>query len=145
MPIKVLPCLLQFEEPRHAGGHGDYSLLPVFGGQQMVFPAGLVLPLELLLDQDGTVRKVHAVPGEPQKLSLPHAGVQRDLEQIFVGMARKDSQKRRDLLRGQRLDLLLVDLRQHAALRGIQTEHSVPHRLLEGLVQNPVDVLDGLR
>lgn len=145
LPVKVLPCLLQLEEPRHTGGHGNHALLPVFGGQQMVFPTGLVLPLELLLDQDGPVRKVHAVPGEPQKLSLPHAGVQRNLEQVFMGMARKEPQKRCNLLRGQRLDLLLVDFRQHAALRGVQTEHSVPHCLLEGLVQNPVDVLDGLR
>lgn len=144
IPVVVLSLPLELEELCHRRGHGDYPLLVVLGGNELVRAAAPVLPLKLLLHQNGVVLEVHAVPGQAQQLALPHPREHGDLVQILVGMAGQQLQKGLDLLLSQRLDLLLHDPGQHAGLRGVEPDHAVLHRLLQGLVENPVHVLHGL-
>ena len=94
--VVVLALALKLKELDHRGGHGNHPLLVVLGGNELVRAAAPVLPLELLLHQNGVVLEVHAVPGQPQQLALPHPREHGDLIQILVGVAGQQLQKSLD-------------------------------------------------
>lgn len=142
-PQLVLSRSLLSEELGDAGRHGNDAALVVLRRDDLCDAAFGVLLVELLLDQDRAACVVHTIPGKAQKLPLPHPGEQGNLVEVFVGMPRQQLQEVCDLLGGQRMDFLFDDPGQNAAVRGIRPEQSDLHGLLQGAVEDAVNVLDG--
>ena len=116
----------------HKGGGGDGAGLAVFGGNQLVrVHALLLVELHLLVDGQHAGIEVYAVPCQAQHLTLTQTGEQRHDKDVFVAVALDRIQKGRDLRFIQRLDLLLLALRELAeiAIRRIQRDIAVYHRL----------------
>ena len=136
-----LPLPLEGKQLGNAGSHGDVPLLSVFRRNNQILSAGFVLPLELLLYQNGLMRKVHTAPGKSKKLALPHPGEQCDLIQVLMGMPRKQLQKRFHLIGTEGVDFLLHHTRQHATVGWIGLQQAILNCLLERLVKDSVDIL----
>lgn len=142
-PQLVLPRPLLSEKLGNTGRHGNDAAFVVLRRDDLRYAALGVLLVELLLDQDRAACVVYTIPGQPQKLPFPHPGEQGDLVEVFVGMSRQQLQQIGDLLRGQRVDFLFDDPGQNAAVRGIRPEQSDLHGLLQGAVEDAVNVFDG--
>ena len=68
--IPLLECL------HHVTCRAQDARLAVFGRCQLRSACRLRSALELLVDQNGAVVEIHAVPGEPQGFRFPQAGEQ---------------------------------------------------------------------
>ena len=53
----------------------------------MIDAALFLFPLELLVDEDGPLVKVDAVPHKAQYFALPHTGKEGDFEESLKGVA----------------------------------------------------------
>lgn len=144
-PQLVLSRPLLSEELGDAGRHGNDAAFVVLRRDDLRDTALGVLLVQLLLDQDRAACVVHTIPGKPQQLPFPHPGEQGNLVEVFVGMSGQQLQQVCDLLGGQRVDFLFDDPGQNAAVRGIRPEQSDLHSLLQGAVEDAMDVLDGFR
>ena len=124
----------------------DSAGLPVLGRGQVILAALLLLPPQLALDGDGAPREVNAVPHQAEDFPFPHPGVEGNLIDIFVAMPLDGVQEEHDLILTQRLDLLLLDTGEFTAVGGVGADAAALDlgRLLERLVQDAVDVPDGL-
>ena len=65
---------------------GQHLAFAVFGAVKIVFSALLAFFLNLLLDNECSLLKVYAIPGQPQHFALPQSGKQRNLIEIFIGV-----------------------------------------------------------
>jgi len=85
--------------------------------------------LELLVDVQCVVLKIHSIPGQTQDLALPHPGKQRHtVEQLKLATLDR-FQERLDLLLLYGMDLFPADFRQITEIGGIIADHAQFHGL----------------
>ena len=136
--------LVPLQELDHEGRGSNGPALAVLGGDQVELPRPAGDLLELFVDGDGPALQVDAVPGEaagfPTAQACKEHGQIDGLETVALDGLEKGG--------GggfvQRLDLLLLDQWQFAGVGGVEPDIAHLHRLLEGLVENAVEVLDCL-
>ena len=81
----MLLLLLYLLQHRHDGvGHGDDPASAVLRRDERILAADLFALLELLVDIERLVLKIHAVPGQPQHFALPQTGKERHLVQMLI-------------------------------------------------------------
>ena len=137
----MLSLLLITEGIHNDGGREDGAVFAALGRFQEVVA---VRTLELLLDRDDAGLEVHAVPAQPQQLALPHSCEHGYDKEVAVIVLLGLLQELCDFVRLQGLDLRLDHFRQLAGIGGIGSDVIVGDGLLEGAVEDAVDVLDGL-
>ena len=101
--------------------------------------------MKLLVDQNDSSVKVYALPHQAQDLALAHPGEQGDSKQGFIAMAFDSLQKGLYLAFVQRIKLLPLYSGKDTAVGGIRADVSGSDSLLEGLVEDAVNVLNGFR
>ena len=137
----LLPLLLSAEGIHHQRGREDGAALAALGRFQEVIA---VLALKLLLDRDDAGLEIHALPAKSKQLALPHSGEHGGDKQVAVIVLLGLLEKLGNLVRFQRLDLRLDHLWQLAGICGIGADVVVGDGLLEGAVEDAMDILDGL-
>ena len=137
----LLPLLLITEGIHNDGSREDGAVFAALGCFQEVVA---VRTLELLLDCHAPGLEIHAVPAQAQQLPLSHSREHGHDEEVAVIVFLGLLQELRDLVRLQGLDLRLDHLRQLAGIGRIGSDVIVCDGLLEGAVEDAVDVFDGL-
>ena len=132
------PLVLQ--ELHHPGGGSDGSALVVFERHKHIGATLLLLPLELLVDQDGAPLEVHAVPAQPQGLPLAQTCKQGEGEQGLQRVALDDGKERFHLRLVQGLDFRLFHAGQYASVGGVGVDITDGNGLLERPVEHAVDI-----
>ena len=78
--------------------------------------------LQLLVNEDRTVSKVHALPLQTADLAFPDAGKQSNQKQLLIFVSLDAFEKVGNLVFIKRLDFLLRHSWQNARVRGIGTD-----------------------
>ena len=140
MPFQL--ALLLLAQPGHyLTGRRDPPgpfVLQLF--QHIGFPAGGYFDvLKLLVDGDTSRLKIHAVPSEPQQLSLPHTGEHIDQERQFVGVSPDRLYEAFQSVIVQRRQLPAGILGQNALIRRVCPQIVDTNSLLQGTVKHQID------
>jgi len=143
LPLLFLPPLFFFQELKNrTSDHHDPSTA-VLRWHKGIVPADLFCFLELFVDIEGTAVKIHAVPCQPQDLTLPQAREQRDLIQPPILVPFQDFQEGSNVLLFHWPDLLVFDLGKVTEIGRIASDHLELHSPVQRPVQDPMDILDG--
>ena len=140
-----LLVLLRTEQGKHTLRDGQDALLSVFRRGKVILPALLLLLPCLLTNGNRSIRKVNAVPGQAQKLALPHTGKEGNFIKQFMRVPIDHAKKRSCGIIIENRHLFPDDLRQTACVSRILPNISIRNRLLKCFVQNSMDILDCLR
>lgn len=133
-------CLQQLHHIRRGC---DGAALVVFRWGEVIGPALSLTSAKLLIDENRTLFKIHAIPHQSEQLTFAQAGEEIDGERNFILAAFQEIQKLSGLLVGQRMDLFFDDFGQNTRGRRIVADVVEKDGLLERFVQHTVDVLDG--
>ena len=143
--IRSLGLLHLFENIHDEGSGGKRPCLVIFGGSNVMLPAFFFFLAELLLDRDRSLAEVDGIPRKPADLALSHACKKGNREKLAERFTLLDRlQERRNLALGERFDLLLFHAWEGAGIGRIESDIAELQGLIERLVENAVDVLDGL-
>lgn len=135
-----LDRLLMAEQFHHGGGGGEFAALSALGGRQVIPPAPRAHFLQLLADQHRPGGEVHTFPRQPQHLALAQAGEQGHQKDRLVGVTPDRRDKLADGRLIQRFQFLALHSGQGAGIGGVEAEIADGNRLLERLVEYPVDI-----
>ena len=100
---------------------------------------------QLFVDIDAAMLKVHTVPRQSQYFTLPHACKKRNEKEAFKAVAFNCINEFPNVVLFQRDDFFFVHLRKIAGFSWIILQLPDPHSLIQSLMEDSVDVLNGLR
>ena len=127
----------------NAGCNRDGTSFSVLCGGYSVFTVAAANLLQLLVDGYGTFEQIHAIPSQAHGLGLPHSCKKGNNEQIFKLVTTDCLQECGYLVIVQWIDLRLFLSGKNAGIGRIGTDILIQHGLLQGTVQNALDLLDG--
>lgn len=107
------------QQSHHIGRRADRPALVVFGRSKIVALALFLAAVQLFVDQNRTLIKIHTVPHKTQQLALPQAGEQVYLQQQFIPAALDGFQKEGGITVIHGMDLLLMIFGRMQALVGL--------------------------
>jgi len=139
----VLLQLLKSEQLNHRGGQRQTAALVILWRREVIGPALSLASAELLIDENRTLFKIHAIPHQSEQLTFAQAGEEIDGERNFILAAFQEIQKLSGLLVGQRMNLFFDDFGQNTRSRRIVADVVEKNGLLERFVQHTVNILDG--
>ena len=141
-PVLQLRALDVFQSGDNERGYCDCAAFAVLCGRKTVFAIGSTDQLELLIYEDRAFVQVYTVPCQPQDFALPHSCEQGDGKQALIFVTLYGLQEGRYLAFIKRLDFLFDNAGMYTSMRRIKSDIAVCHGLLEGCMEDAVNVLE---
>lgn len=143
LPFKLFDSL-SLENIHHRRSHRNGAIFAVFGLFKEDIATALPLLLKLTTDLDFTPLEVDVLPLQAEDFRLSETREQVNDVHILVRIVLDDFQKVGDAVVHQRLQFGLLLLGQLGIIRGVLMNHTGQHSLLEGTVEDAMNVLDAL-
>ena len=143
--LLILLCTLVPQDPHSVLRENHLALLAFLGWREEVAEIALdLLLLQLLADIDAIVVEINILPAQAEDLGQAQAGENVDKENVAELLAVDCPQELAELGGRDRAYLMLGHTRQRAALGYIAKQQLVPDSGFQHVVQDSVDVTDGL-
>lgn len=143
-PVLQLFVLHLAKGGHHEGGNADGAALAIFCGHHLILTFAAPDKLELLVNGDRAFGEVYAVPQQAQGLALPHSCEQGNREQLPELVALYGFQKGGNHIFIHGFQLLADCPGKDTGICWIDLDVAIGNGLLQCLVEDAVDVLDGL-